>query len=104
MTTIEELKEKIQNAKNHSEIPKLYIVGKINGGKTHFGQAPLMINKEGNIILGMGEVFCGSLKFRGNDLTMAKYTGKHTVSCKRCIDGEIDLDKRNEELLKVLNF
>ena len=104
MSTIEELKNQIINAKNHSEIPKLYIVGKINGGKTHFGEAPLMLDKDGEIILGVGEVFCGSLKFRGKDLAMAKYRGKHVVSCKRCIDGEIDLDERNKKLLKILNF
>jgi hypothetical protein len=97
MTTIEELKTKISEAKNASDAPSVYIAGSINGGKVHFGESRFTIDRNGCLALGIGHVFCGSLKFRGHDLATAAYTGIHTITCKRCAPDEVNLDKRNKK-------
>jgi len=102
MTTIEEVKEKIETYKCIADLPRLYFAGKI-GDKTHVGSVYLDIDNNGKLGLCCADVSCGSKKWGGREPNASNLRGKVLITCKRC-GGEkvVDLDERNAEYKEII--
>ncbi len=79
-----------------SQLPKVYLVGHV-GQKTHLCVARLNITSTGKLEINFPSANCGSNRYNTRGVSINQITGTHTVTCKKCGAGEVDLDKMNEK-------